>query len=281
MRATYGFPSPAEVIASLVYHSLLSCAIVVGNLLVIVSYEKNWRLKTITNSFILGLALADLLVGVISVPGWMYVFSCHYFSRTLHPAAYTFYITLDIFIGCASIFQLTAISIERCIAIVYPLKHRVIHPGRFHFMIFMAWSVAALIAGLYSVQLGRWEKLYSTTSCLMGFAGPLLVMLVVYFMIYDTVVRSKARVSPSVTVTTLCREIRVARTVALVTGLFIFAWLPFFVVTGNCSVLHSEYPFNPSTPKSDQLQISPAASPEISHHTVWRTWLFIAYSDER
>ena len=26
---------------------------------------------------------------------------------------------------------------------------------------------------------------------------------------------------------------------------------------------------------------SPAASPEISHRTVWRTWLFIAYSDER
>ena len=38
---------------------------------------------------------------------------------------------------------------------------------------------------------------------------------------------------------------------------------------------------SPSTPKSDQVQISPAASPEILHHTVWRTWLFIAYSDER
>ena len=27
-------------------------------------------------------------------------------------------------------------------------------------------------------------------------------------------------------------------------------------------------------------QISPAASPETLRHTVWRTWLFIAYSDE-
>ena len=32
---------------------------------------------------------------------------------------------------------------------------------------------------------------------------------------------------------------------------------------------------------SDQFRISPADSPEIFHHTVWRTWLFIAYSDER
>ena len=39
--------------------------------------------------------------------------------------------------------------------------------------------------------------------------------------------------------------------------------------------------FNHFTPKSDQFQISPAASAEILHHTVWRTWLFIAYLDER
>ena len=37
------------------------------------------------------------------------------------------------------------------------------------------------------------------------------------------------------------------------------------------------YPF---TPTSYQFQVSPAASPEISHHVVWRTWLFIAYSNE-
>ena len=35
----------------------------------------------------------------------------------------------------------------------------------------------------------------------------------------------------------------------------------------------------PPTPKSDQFQISPAASPEILYHTVWRTWLFMAYAE--
>ena len=39
--------------------------------------------------------------------------------------------------------------------------------------------------------------------------------------------------------------------------------------------------FDPFTPKNDQFRISPAASPVILHHTVWRTWLFVAYSDER
>ena len=37
------------------------------------------------------------------------------------------------------------------------------------------------------------------------------------------------------------------------------------------------YILNPFSPKSDQLQISPAASPQILHHPLWRTWLFIVY----
>ena len=37
---------------------------------------------------------------------------------------------------------------------------------------------------------------------------------------------------------------------------------------------------NPFNPKSDQFKISSAASPKISHHTVWRTWLLITYSLE-
>ena len=49
----------------------------------------------------------------------------------------------------------------------------------------------------------------------------------------------------------------------------------------NTSVLVEKFQLNPFTPKSDQYQISPPASPVILHHTVWRTWLFIAYSDER
>ena len=40
-----------------------------------------------------------------------------------------------------------------------------------------------------------------------------------------------------------------------------------------CQPFHSQ--------KSDHFQTSPTPSPEIFYHTVWRTWLFVAYSDER
>ena len=50
------------------------------------------------------------------------------------------------------------------------------------------------------------------------------------------------------------------------------------VRVGSIIIFHQ---INPFTPKSDQCQNSPAASQEIWHHTVRRTWLFIAYSDEK
>ena len=51
--------------------------------------------------------------------------------------------------------------------------------------------------------------------------------------------------------------------------------------TGHTAALIRTGHINPFTPKSDQLQISPAASAEILHCTAWRTWLFIAYTQMR
>ena len=57
---------------------------------------------------------------------------------------------------------------------------------------------------------------------------------------------------------------------------------PYDVLVSRCRLF---WPFRPSrsfSPGSLPWGVgSPAAPPEILHHTVWRTWLFIAYSDER
>ena len=62
--------------------------------------------------------------------------------------------------------------------------------------------------------------------------------------------------------------------------------LNFYQYWTNISPYHqywtnANFSFNPFTPESDQCQISSPAPPEILHHTVRRTWLYIAYSDER
>ena len=225
------FITTGEFIVNILFYTCVFIAIFVGNALVISAYEKNWRLQTTTNTFILGLAVADLLVGFVSIPFWLYVYSCHYFHITLHPVGYELYITFDVFIGCASIFQLTAISIERCIAIVWPIRHRGLHEGVFHAMIISALGCSALVAGLYPVQLKHWEEGYTAFIFSVCFVGPFIVMFGVYALMYETASRSRSRVHPEGAAPTLRREIRVAGTVALVTGIFMIAWFPFFVVT--------------------------------------------------
>lgn len=96
-----------------------------GNLLIIVAFLTTPKLKTKTNYFIFSLAVADLLVGLFSVPLWIYFIVTFDFKNDL----YKYYQLGDIVSGVSSILHLTCISIERCYAIVAPLKHRKISKG--------------------------------------------------------------------------------------------------------------------------------------------------------
>ena len=69
--------------------------------------------------------MADLLVGLFSVPLWIYFIVTFDFKNDL----YKYYQLGDIVSGVSSILHLTCISIERCYAIVAPLKHRKISKG--------------------------------------------------------------------------------------------------------------------------------------------------------
>lgn len=97
----------------------------VGNLLVIIAFLTTPKLKTKTNYFIFSLAIADLLVGLFSVPLWIYVVLSLDFSSLL----YQYYKLADTLSGSSSILHLTCVSVERCYAIVAPLKHRKIRKG--------------------------------------------------------------------------------------------------------------------------------------------------------
>ena len=223
----------AENIASTILYAFLSLFIILGNVLVVAAFRFNRRLRTINNTFLVGLAVSDLLVGLISIPLWIYISSCQQLiTCVIDKDLLTFYSTVDIFTGCASVLQLTAISMERYLAITRPINHRAYSMWIYYGMIMAAWSFAFIMAGLFPVQMSKWQKPYSIILFIACFAVPALIIVTMYAIIFQAAKgTSRARVHPiGHGGNSAQTEAKIAATIAVITGLFVIAWLPFCVV---------------------------------------------------
>ena len=105
----------------LVFSQALAFLIIVGNSLVITTYRRNAFLFTRTNIFIVSLVVSDLLVGAVSVPIWTYLTFVNFQNIPIHLLEN--YLFFDIFSTLASIFNFTAISIDRCYVISRPFTY--------------------------------------------------------------------------------------------------------------------------------------------------------------
>jgi hypothetical protein len=182
---------------------------------------------------IIGLSSADFLVGVISIPCWIYVIFCQQNNYHLDFYGYQFYITADIFIGASSIFHLTGISIERCHAVMKPIIHRLLSRRIFYLACAGAWLFAAIIALLQPVQFRHWEKVYTLLNAILFFFLPTAIIIIAYICVFR-----RSRSGPGASLTrhrasraVFAREVRLSLTVGLITVLFVLAWMPLFTLT--------------------------------------------------
>ncbi|KAM9824590.1 dopamine receptor D4 related sequence [Neosynchiropus ocellatus] len=107
---------------ALVFGILLILVIILGNILVCLSVLTERSLKTATNYFIISLAVADLLLAVLVLPLFVYsefLGGIWPFSTFICDAL----MTMDVLLCTASILNLCAISVDRYIAVVLPLKY--------------------------------------------------------------------------------------------------------------------------------------------------------------
>lgn len=178
--------SSAELYISLAYYAFLVIASVTGNGLVIGAYASNkWLRTALTHTLIIGLACADSLVGFVSLPIWMYITFRDHKHISFSPLAYQFYITADIFIGSASIFQLMGISIERSHAVLRPLQHRLLGRRIFYIAVAAAWICSAALASLQPLQYGTdWQVVYTILIATVCFFIPTVVITIAYCSIF-------------------------------------------------------------------------------------------------
>ncbi|XP_053698943.1 tachykinin-like peptides receptor 99D [Sabethes cyaneus] len=125
---------------------LFMCMVItasVGNLIVIWIVLANKRMRTVTNYFLVNLSIADTMVSTLNV-----TFNFIYMLNVDWPFG-NFYCKISQFVAilsiCASVFTLIAISIDRYMAIIKPLRPRM-GKSTTLFTAAMIWIVGSVVS---------------------------------------------------------------------------------------------------------------------------------------
>lgn len=133
-----------QVILIVLFTGLLSLITIIGNILVIVSFKVNRKLKTVNNYFLLSLAFADLIIGVISMN--LYTAYIVMGQWAMGNWACDFWLAIDYVASNASVMNLLVISFDRYFSITRPLTYRAKRTTkRAGLMIGLAWLVSLIL----------------------------------------------------------------------------------------------------------------------------------------
>ena len=252
------FNSTAALMSLVIFLALF------GNGFVILAFYRFHQLRTITNYFVVSLAVADILVASLSMPCWMFIHLSDLSQiprdKKLDTVLYYSWQYVDILCSTASIVNLCMISVDRHLAINSPLTyHSRMTPKRAKASIAFAWLFAFFCASLSIVTVIRKlvptaGKVYAIFISFAAFFFPLLILLGVYSKIAyvalhqaRTIGAARAGIEHGVQRehnVTFRRELRITKTLGLVVGAFVLCWGPFFsivVLYAVCTSCPNDY----------------------------------------
>ncbi|NXG13795.1 GALR2 protein, partial [Grallaria varia] len=250
--------SPARVIVPVVF-SLIFLLGTVGNSLVLAMLLRNGQMGHNTTSlFILNLSLADFFFIVFCVPFQATIYSLEgwVFGSFICKAVH-FFIYLTMY---ASSFTLAAVSVDRYLAIRYPLRSRELRtPHKAVAAMAVIWGLSVVFAGPYLsyydliewdssyICMPGWEewrrKVMDTVTFAFGYILPVLVISLSYT---RTIKYLWTAVDPLEDISESRKaKWKVTKMVIIVTILFCLCWLPYHVII--LRYLYGDFPFNQAT----------------------------------
>lgn len=233
-------PMPFSMVTAVIY-TIVFIVGLLGNTLVIYVVVRYTKMKTVTNMYILNLALADELY-ILGIP----------FLGTNSVLSYWPYgdffckvcMTADAMSQFSSTFCLTVMSIDRYLAVVHPLRSaKWRKPQVAKIFNSMVWVVSFLIVlpvTIYShVQeefntcnitwpepRDLWSIVFILYTSILGFFGPLVVISICYLLIVIKVRSAGVRAGLT---KRRKSERKVTRMVVIIVVVFVLCWSPFFI----------------------------------------------------
>ena len=225
---------PSKEIYISVFLGILSVIIVVANCSVCALVCFNKTLRTYTNWLVLSLAVSDILTGGVLLP-----------FIIIKPTSLVidYFTTLILLSGVGNI---CAVTYDRYVAIIKPLRYPDLAPKFFKEAIVVSW----LIPTIYTVLPSAWDKnptktihiVYLVCLELFGVIVPYIFITVAYVRIFRQVRRSLTTRKESVREQRkerrrISSDAKVAKVFCIVSTAFLLSWLPILYLTTVYDVL--------------------------------------------
>ena len=242
-------PSKAERIAWCSAFTLEAVLIVAGNLLTIVLFAVNKKLRKKTLFLIINMAFADLILGAVSLPlRILLAWGCYQpWTAKPHQSWRIFVVIIDSVSLQASLISAALISVERFYAIYWPLKHRTLSMRAYRTVIFVAWTLAIILTTAFVVS-------YHLTKH--GIYASMSFSLILLFVVCGCCIgiwrkQRLGRVITSQQQNRASQIQRLTKTLLFVSSVALLSWLP-FIILYSLGIL---YNINVSIPRNIYLTV--------------------------
>ena len=231
--------SIAHGIALIIINGIVCVLGSLGNILVCLAIATNSRLRRASYYLFFSLAIADLIVTLICEPLLLGVISSMAFFNECAASLHVAYF-ISFHLSCTtSVLHMVAISLDRFVAVVFPLRHKNFIEGcGLKVMITLSWSFPILAPALrYIVPSALFPRsfirfLRMTTFGVSYFFIFFFYFLIVAFLLHHRKTRKQLGVRTVSVKLTSRMEVRVAYTLGVAMGAFTACWIPLIIAMG-------------------------------------------------